>query len=90
LWLTGVEISGAGSQIGLHGRALSADAVPAWINRLTREPVLRGKTFGSLQISRPRLEEPGAKAGAPAAAAVDAPYIEFSLQAAGGNAEGAP
>lgn len=84
LWLTGLSISGAGSQVGLRGRALTADAVPAYINRLTREPVLRGKTFGSLQISRPQAADPAAK---PDSAPVDAPFIEFSLQAEGGAAE---
>lgn len=78
LWLTGVSISG--NQVGLRGRALAADAVPAYIGRLTQEPILRGKTFGSLQISRPQAADPAAKPGAPAA---DAPYIEFSLQAQG-------
>lgn len=78
LWLTGVSISGAGGQVGLQGRALTADAVPAYIKRLTREPILQGKTFGSLQIDRPQLREGDAKP-------VDAPFIEFSLQAEGGK-----
>ena len=71
LWLTGVSIQGAGQQIGLQGRALEPTLVPAYIGRLTREPIMQGKSFGSLQISQAvsKDEKP-----------VPAPYIEFSLQ----------
>ena len=86
LWLTGLSISGAGNGVALQGRALSAGAVPAYIGRLTREPVLQGKSFGGLQISRPQLLLDAAK---PGTAPRDAPYVEFSLQAEGG-AEVAP
>lgn len=65
LWLTAVSI-GASADMSLQGRALDATLVPAWIARLTREPVLQGKSFGNLQISTP----PPAPA---AAAAVTAP-----------------
>jgi len=65
LWLTGVGINGAGAGISIQGRALQATLVPGYIARLTQEPVLRGKTFGSLQILPP--ETP-------------APFIEFRLQ----------
>lgn len=82
LWLTGLSIDGAASQVGLEGRALSADAVPAYITRLTREPILRGKTFGSLRIERPQAQ---AREGD--AKPVDLPFIEFSLQAEGGKSE---
>lgn len=86
LWLTGLSIRGTGNAIGLQGRALSADAVPAYISRLTREPVLQGKTFGGLQISRPQIRPEGAKSGD---APQDAPFIEFALQAEGSAAGGA-
>ena len=51
LWLTGASISGGGSQIGLQGRALQPAQVPAYINALGRDPVLRGKTFARLDIA---------------------------------------
>ncbi len=78
LWLTGVSIVGAGQRIGLTGRALEANVVPAYINRLTREPVMQGKSFASLNISQAEL--PGDAAEGKAAQL--APYIDFSLQAA--------
>jgi len=81
LWLTGLSISGAGSEIGVRGRALDPESVPGYLTRLTREPVMQGKAFGSLQISEG--ERPAPAAGAPAAATAPpapAPYVEFSLQ----------
>ena len=86
LWLTGLSINGAGNEIAVRGRALDAQAVPGYLTRLTREPVLQGKGFGSLQISEGGREAAaGAQAGAAAGAAAGvqpapAPYIEFSLQ----------
>jgi hypothetical protein len=86
LWLTGVMLDGAGAQMGLQGRALQAQLVPAYITRLTHEPVLRGKTFGSLQING----APGAAPVPGQPAAVAAPYLEFSLQASAAASDGAP
>ena len=78
VWLTGVSIAGAGREIGLRGRATQADAVPAYIGRLTREPILQGRTFGSLVIDRPQLGAADAKADSEAE---EAPFVQFSLQA---------
>jgi hypothetical protein len=76
LWLTGVSIAGAGVDIGVRGRALDPQRVPGYLNRLTAEPIMRGKAFGSLQIGQgsagSRVED-GKTVAAPA------PYVEFSL-----------
>ncbi|KQQ86417.1 PilN domain-containing protein [Massilia sp. Leaf139] len=69
LWLTGVSITGAGLDIAVRGRALDPQRVPGYLNRLTVEPIMRGKAFGSLQISQ----------GAAASQGAPAPYVEFSL-----------
>ena len=78
LWLTAVSITGAGNEIGVRGRALDPQRVPGYLNRLTLEPIMRGKAFGSLQISQgaagSRLDDAGK------ATPVAAPYVEFSLQ----------
>ena len=80
LWLTGVSITGAGVDIGVRGRALDPQRVPGYLNRLTNEPVMRGKSFGSLSISQgvgaTRLDENGKTV------AQAAPYVEFSLLSA--------
>ncbi len=70
VWLTGFSISGSDHEIGIKGRALSADLIPAYIGRLTREPVLQGGQFSSLEISS-------------GATAARYPYLEFRLQAQG-------
>ena len=86
LWLTGLTITGAGTDIGVRGRALDPESVPGFLTRLTREPVMQGKGFGSLQISEgarePQAGAPAqaAPAAAPATSAGPAPYVEFSLQ----------
>jgi hypothetical protein len=87
LWLTGLTISGAGNDIGVQGRAMQPTMIPNYIARLTGERVMHGKTFASLDISRPDAQlapaAPGA-AAAPATAAaptsVASPFVEFSLQ----------
>jgi hypothetical protein len=85
LWLTGVHIVGAGNDIGVRGRALQPTLIPNYIARMTAERVMHGKTFASLDISRPESQAaPAPAAGAAASAvvqvAVPSPYVEFNLQ----------
>jgi len=100
LWLTGVTIVGAGTEIGVQGRAMQPTLIPQYIGRLKLEPVMQGKTFASLDIARPDAVQAaagaGAGAGAMAAAApaapvapISAPFVQFSLQTvvAGGGAQ---
>lgn len=55
LWLTSVSIVGAGNDIAVEGRALQPTLIPSYIARLTGERIMHGKTFASLNISRPEL-----------------------------------
>ena len=71
LWLTGVTVAGA--DIGIRGRALEGSMVPSYITRLTREPVMQGKSFASLQIAQGETKAEGGKGGA-------APFVEFRLE----------
>ena len=73
VWLTGVSVVGAGKEIGLEGRSLQPELVPGYIQRLTREAVLQGKTFGSLEIARPAVAQ------AAAAGAGTPTFVEFRL-----------
>lgn len=83
LWLTGLVIHGAGNEIALHGRTLRPELVPSYIGRLTKEPVMHGKSFAALDMQLPRADA-GNDAGADAASASPTPnYIEFRLQSAG-------
>lgn len=82
VWLTGFSIHGAGNEIGLQGRALQPDLVPAYITRLKREQVLQGKTFAALDMQIPPNDQ-NEKASPAATKQRVAPYIEFSLQSSG-------
>jgi hypothetical protein len=50
IWLTGFTIMGPGTDIGVQGRALRADMVPAYLGRLKNEPVFRGKSFAAIEM----------------------------------------
>jgi type IV pilus assembly PilN-like protein len=53
LWLTGFTVVGAGNDISIEGRALRADLVPIYIQRLGREDALRGHGFATLSVQPP-------------------------------------
>lgn len=78
LWLTGLAITGAGCDIGVRGRALDASLLPGFLGRLTKEKIMQGKGFGSLQISQPG--EGGDKTVKAKAPGTPASFVEFSLQ----------
>ena len=53
LWLTGFNIVGAGNQVELEGKAIKPELLPLYINRLKNEPILQGKSFGTLEMMTP-------------------------------------
>ena len=69
LWLTGFNINGDGAQMSLQGAVVNPRQLPEYIQRLNREPVMRGKTFAALQMKLP----------APVNNQPLAAYVEFSL-----------
>ena len=69
LWLTAFDIVGDGSQMSLSGAVVNPRLVPAYIQRLGREKVMRGKTFSTLQIQQPKDD----------AGRIMPRYVEFSL-----------
>jgi hypothetical protein len=83
VWLTGFSIYGAGNEIGLQGRALQPELVPAYIGRLKREPVMQGKSFATLEMQLPLVDQVGKGDAATAKLRVPAGYIEFNLQSSG-------
>ncbi|MFN3790617.1 hypothetical protein [Massilia sp.] len=80
LWLTGVNVSGGGRDIGIRGRTLDPATVPGYLARLTGEPLMQGKSFASLSISQPAPPSGAGTEAAAAAAAAPAPWVEFSLE----------
>jgi len=81
LWLTGINIHGAGAEIGLQGKALNPELVPAYIGKLRNEPVLKGKSFSTLEMGVPRQRVAAEKDGPAHESA--AGYINFSLRSSG-------
>jgi hypothetical protein len=56
LWITAFNITGDGAQMSLSGAVVSPQLVPSYIQRLSRERVMHGKTFSTLQIQQPKKD----------------------------------
>jgi hypothetical protein len=69
LWLTGFRVGGDAAQISLSGAVTDPELLPAYIQRLGREEVMRGRTFATLQMRQPKAVSQDAIPR----------YIEFSL-----------
>lgn len=85
LWLTGLAITGAGCDIGVRGKATDPALLPGFLSRLTREKIMQGKAFGSMQISEPGTVQSATVVPAPKDAPKEskpaaAGFVEFSLQ----------
>ena len=74
LWLTGFDITGAGNEMAIIGRTLRPELVPVYVQRLSREPVMKGRQFAFLQISLPQQTKGDTKR------AELVRYLEFNLQ----------
>lgn len=80
LWLT--RFSVAGDEMRISGRALKPELVPAYIRRLSTEPIMQGRRFSTLEMRQP--EATPAAEGKPSQTP---PYIEFTLQSAVAGAQ---
>ena len=86
LWLTGMLLRQ--DDIVLKGRALQPELIPAYVQRLDREPSLQGHEFKALDVVRP-IEKASRSAPAPAGADETAAptqrsvYVEFTLSGGG-------
>ena len=56
LWLTGIA-AGTGGHLMVRGRALQAELLPVYIQRLGREEVLKGRPFEKLELAQKQLAE---------------------------------
>ena len=75
VWLTGIDITGAGEQMMLAGRSTDPELVPRYMQRLSSEKMFSGVEFRVFQMNRPAA---GAK-GAPVH------YVEFQARTSAGN-----
>lgn len=81
LWLTGLEVSSAGRDVVIEGRATQPELVPGYVRRLNQEQVMQGHAFSQLEIQRPASSS-GAKRQS------QSKYIEFRLSTFPGVADG--
>lgn len=79
LWLTGFNIVGAASQISIDGRALQAELIPQFINKLKNEPAFSGTSFTALDIRQPLPPAPDTNNATKLANQPSPPYINFNL-----------
>lgn len=77
VWLTSITLAGESGDLSLVGKALRADLVPQYIDRLTKDPAMQGRQFSTLSIERPTPAKP--VAGSETGSASDA--VTFSLMA---------
>lgn len=56
LWLTAFDITGDGAQMSLSGAVVNPQLVPSYIQRLSKEKVMHGKTFSTLQMQQPKKD----------------------------------
>lgn len=70
LWLTGFSITGDAAQISLSGAVLDPELLPAYVQRLSKESVMRGRSFATLQMRQPKVESQRATPR----------YVEFTLR----------
>ncbi len=71
LWLTGFDINGDGTNMSLQGAVTNPQLLPAYIQRMNKEDVMRGKSFSMLQMKQPKTEDGKSPLRG---------YVEFSLQ----------
>lgn len=71
LWLTGFRVAGDAAHISLKGHVTRPELLPAYIQKLGREPVMQGRNFSNLKMQQPEADT--AKGGA------KPHYVSFEL-----------
>lgn len=79
LWLTGITVTGAGSDVLLVGRTADPALLPEYLARLGKDAPLRGHSFNALEVARPIEDESDPAAGRRPAAPRSAAFLEFRV-----------
>lgn len=61
LWWTRLELGNNGRRLSLEGRALSAQLVPTYLERLSEEPLFSGLGFRTVRVSASEDHIPGVR-----------------------------
>ncbi len=70
IWITGIEVAGAGDDVTLLGKSLKPELVPQFVQRLSNEPALAGVQFKVFRLDRPENEKTKQRA----------PYVDFLIK----------
>lgn len=90
VWLTGMQIEGAGHDLQIQGRTLQAELLPTFVAQLKREKIMQGMTFAALQLERPKAESKGETSAENKNKREElAPYLEFELHSVEAKASAA-
>ena len=76
VWLTGFSVADGGDELDIRGRVLHPDLVPAYIQALNKEEVMRGRSVTRLKLVAHDEPKPAANA---APRPGPARYVEFEL-----------
>jgi hypothetical protein len=91
VWLTGFAVAGGGEEIEIRGRLLDPSKLPAYVQRLSSEPVFHGRRFATLDMRgvEPEALKPDAAklqsqpVSPPVTpSAMPVRYVEFALRSA--------
>ncbi|MES2771305.1 MAG: hypothetical protein V4623_04900 [Pseudomonadota bacterium] len=69
VWLTGLSLQSGGAVIELRGRLFEPAQLPAYVKRLSQDPLFQGRQFATLEMSGAQIDS---KVGKPSTAPVDA------------------
>jgi len=53
MWLTRIAVANGGKRLGLNGKTLSSELVPAYMEQLAGESLLNGMSFNVMELTRP-------------------------------------
>lgn len=74
IWLTAITLDASGRDLTVNGRALRPELVPAYIRKLSEEPMMRGRRVTDMKLAAKEVT-PGAGRTEPER------YVEFTLSA---------
>lgn len=89
VWLTGFDFGGQEQALALHGKAMRAQLISQYVQRLGQEKSFHGRAFATLEIRRPEMlvekkvvaeeKEDGKPKERPGPELKTADFVEFSL-----------
>ena len=81
VWLTAFDIASGGVDLTIAGRALSADLVPAYLQRLNREAPMQGRQFASIVIHQAVARREGSTPATETKEKTPSlpPYLDFTI-----------